>query len=72
MHSFLTHTYTYIHSSQPDILQTSTSDTHTHTHTHTYRKHTATYQINNWKKQTSGDVVAALSTKDDPLRMVKQ
>jgi L-aminopeptidase/D-esterase-like protein len=31
-----------------------------------------TYQINNWTKQTSGDVVVALSTKDGPLRMVKQ
>jgi hypothetical protein len=38
----------------------------------TNRQHTATYWINNWTKQTSGDVVAALSTKDDPLMMVKQ
>jgi hypothetical protein len=52
-------------SSQPDIPQTSTSGTHTH------RQHTASHRINNWTKQTRGDVVATLSTKDDPLRMVK-
>jgi hypothetical protein len=52
--------------SQPDIPQTSTSGTHTH------RQHTATYRINNWTKQTSRDVVTALSTKDGPLKMVKQ
>jgi hypothetical protein len=28
--------------------------------------------INNWTKQTSGDVAAALSMKDGPMRMVKQ
>jgi hypothetical protein len=45
---------------------------HTHTHTHTHRQHTATYQINNLTKQTSGEVVTELSTKDGPLKMVKQ
>jgi hypothetical protein len=59
-----------VNCSQPDILQTSTSDTHTHTHTH--GQHTATYWINNWTKQTSGNVVAPISTKYGPLRMVKQ
>jgi hypothetical protein len=37
-----------------------------------HRQHTATYQINNLTKQTSREVVTALSTKDGPLKMVKQ
>jgi len=40
--------------------------------THTHRQHTATYQINNLTTQTSREVATALSTKDSPLRMVKQ
>jgi len=40
--------------------------------THTHRQHTATCQINNLTKQTSREVVTALSTKDRPLKMVKQ
>ena len=51
---------------QPNIPQTSTSGTHTH------RQYTATYQINNLTTQTSREVVPALSTKDGPLKMVKQ
>jgi len=53
-------------SSQPNIPQTSKSGTHTH------RQHTATYQINNLTTQTNREVVTALSTKDGPLKMVKQ
>jgi len=41
-------------------------------HAHTHRQHTATYQINNLKTQTSREVVTALSTKDGPLKMAKQ
>jgi len=52
--------------SQPNIPQTSTSGMHTH------RQHTATYQINDLTTQTSREVVTALSTKDGPLKMVKQ
>ena len=52
--------------SQPNIPQISTSGTHTH------GQHTATYQINNLTMQTSREVVTALSTKDDPLKLVKQ
>jgi len=48
------------------VCQTSTSGTHTH------RQHTATYQINNLRTQTSREIVTALSTKDGPLKMVKQ
>jgi hypothetical protein len=55
-----------VNSSQPNIPQTSTSGMHTH------RQHTATYQINNLTMQTSRVVVTALSTKDSPLKMVKQ
>ena len=40
-------------------------------HAHTHRQYTATYQINNLA-QTSREVVTALSTKDGPLKMVKQ
>jgi hypothetical protein len=50
----------------PNIPQTSTSGTHTH------EQHRATYQINNLTTQTSREVVTALSTKDGPLKMVKQ
>ena len=50
---------------EPNIPQTSTSGTHTH------RQHTATYQINKLTTQTSKEVTA-LSTKDGPLKMVKQ
>jgi len=41
-------------------------------HANTHRQHTATYQINNLTTQTSREVVTALSTKDGPLKMVKQ
>jgi len=36
------------------------------------RQHTATCQINNLTAQTSREVVTALSTKDGPLKTVKQ
>jgi hypothetical protein len=51
---------------EPNIPQTRTSGTHTH------RQRTATYQINNLTTQKSREVVTALSTEDDPLKMVKQ
>ena len=38
---------------------------------HAHRQHTATYQINNLT-QTSREVGTALSTKGEPLKMVKQ
>jgi hypothetical protein len=60
---FKTHSHPH---SQPNISQTGTSGTDTH------RQHTATYQINNWTKQTSREIITALSTKDGPLKMVKQ
>ena len=41
-------------------------------HAHTHIQHTATYQINNLSTQISRAVVTALSTKDGPLKMVKQ
>jgi hypothetical protein len=43
--------------------------THTHTHIDNIQPH---YQINNLMTQTSREVVTALSTKDGPLKMVKQ
>jgi hypothetical protein len=43
----------------------------THTHTHPVRP-LRRRPLPTQRTQTSGDVVAALSTKDDPLRMVKQ
>ena len=52
--------------SQPNIPKTSTLGTHAH------RQLTATYQINNLTTQKSREVVTALSTKDGPLKMVKQ
>jgi len=51
---------------QPNIPQTSTSGTHTH------RQHTDIYQINNLTTQTGREIVTTLSTKDGPLKMVKQ
>jgi len=51
---------------KPNIPQTNTSGMHTH------RQHTDTYQINNLTTQTSREVITALSTKDGPLKMVKQ
>jgi hypothetical protein len=41
-------------------------------HAQTHRQNTATYQINNLTTQTSREVVTALSTRDGPLKMVKQ
>ena len=47
-----------------------------HSQVHQVRTHidniTATYQINKLMTQTSREVVTALSTKDGPLKMVKQ
>ena len=51
--------------------QTSHRQVH-QAHTHTHRQHTVVYQINNLTTQTSREIVTALSTKDDPLKMVKQ
>jgi len=48
---------------QPNIPQTSTSGTHTH------RQHYS--HIPNKRGQQAEKVVTALSTKDDPLKMVK-
>ena len=54
--------------SVPDVL---VSDRQVH-QARAHRRHTATYQINNLMTQTSREVVTALSTKDGPLKMVKQ
>jgi hypothetical protein len=49
---------------KPNIPQTSTSGTHTH------RQHYS--HIPNKGRKKAEKVVTALSTKDDPLKMVKQ
>ena len=51
----------------PDLLVRQVHQARTH-----IDNITATFQINNLTMQTSREVVTALSTKDDPLKMVKQ
>ena len=53
-----------VNCSQPNIPQTSRSGTHTH------RQHYN--HIPNKQRKQAQKVVTALSTKDDPLKMVKQ
>jgi len=55
----------------PDVLDVHRTDKYIR-HAHTHRQHIATYQINNLTTQTNREVVTALSTKDGPLKMVKQ
>ena len=72
---FVKHIIKTLHVSVTIVCPSSVHNQTSHRYVHqarTHRQHTVTYQINNLTTQTSREIVTALSTKDGPLKTVKQ